>query len=162
MEPTIATTTRGTVTRHATHPGQSADASVRRLRQAWTRTRLVTGRQLARAVGRTRPGDAEAVEPVTEPTPGPASERAFESATGPATGTASGPAPEPANGPASGANPEATCGPTCGDGERGMATAEYAIATVAAAGFAGLLVVILRSGEVRELLLGIIRSALSL
>jgi hypothetical protein len=46
--------------------------------------------------------------------------------------------------------------------ETGMATAEYAIATVAAAGFAGLLVVILRSGEVRELLLGIIRSALSL
>ena len=43
-----------------------------------------------------------------------------------------------------------------------MATAEYAIATVAAAGFAGLLVVILRSGEVRDLLLGIIRSALSL
>ncbi len=48
------------------------------------------------------------------------------------------------------------------DPEAGMATAEYAIATVAAAGFAGLLVVILRSGEVRELLLGIIRSALSL
>ncbi len=46
--------------------------------------------------------------------------------------------------------------------DTGMATAEYAIATVAAAGFAGLLVVILRSGEVRELLLGIIRSALSL
>lgn len=45
--------------------------------------------------------------------------------------------------------------------DAGMATAEYAIATVAAAGFAGLLVVILRSGEVRELLLGIIRSALS-
>jgi Protein of unknown function (DUF4244) len=48
------------------------------------------------------------------------------------------------------------------DPEAGMATAEYAIATVAAAGFAGLLVVILRSGEVRELLLGIVRSALSL
>ncbi|WP_298459188.1 DUF4244 domain-containing protein [uncultured Cellulomonas sp.] len=47
------------------------------------------------------------------------------------------------------------------DPEAGMATAEYAIATVAAAGFAGLLVVILRSAEVRELLLGIIRSALS-
>jgi hypothetical protein len=52
--------------------------------------------------------------------------------------------------------------PVDDDGERGMATAEYAIATVAAAGFAGLLVVILRSGEVRDLLLGIIRSALSL
>ena len=51
--------------------------------------------------------------------------------------------------------------PEVQDREAGMATAEYAIATVAAAGFAGLLVVILRSAEVRELLLGIIRSALS-
>ena len=48
------------------------------------------------------------------------------------------------------------------DGEAGLATAEYAIATVAAAGFAGLLIVVLKSGEVRELLLGIVRSALSL
>lgn len=46
-------------------------------------------------------------------------------------------------------------------GDAGMATAEYAIATVAAAGFAGLLVIILRSDEVRELLLGIVRGALS-
>ena len=46
--------------------------------------------------------------------------------------------------------------------ESGTATAEYAIATVAAAGFAGLLVVILRSAEVRGLLFGIIRRALSL
>lgn len=42
-----------------------------------------------------------------------------------------------------------------------MATAEYAIATLAACGFAGLLVTILRSGEVRGLLLGVIRDALS-
>lgn len=54
-----------------------------------------------------------------------------------------------------------------GDGRRlrwddaGMATAEYAIATVAAAGFAGLLIAILRSDEVRGLLLGIVRGALS-
>jgi Protein of unknown function (DUF4244) len=47
-------------------------------------------------------------------------------------------------------------------GEQGMATAEYAIATLAAVGFAGLLVVILRSEEVRVFLLAIIRSALSL
>jgi hypothetical protein len=46
--------------------------------------------------------------------------------------------------------------------ERGSATAEYAIATMAAVGFAGLLVVILRSEEVRGLLLGIIRTALSI
>lgn len=46
-------------------------------------------------------------------------------------------------------------------GEAGMATAEYAIATVAAAGFAGLLVAVLRSDEVRGLLVGIVRGALS-
>jgi len=45
--------------------------------------------------------------------------------------------------------------------ELGAATAEYAISTLAACGFAGLLLVILRSGEVRGLLLGIIRRALS-
>ena len=47
-------------------------------------------------------------------------------------------------------------------GDAGMATAEYAIVTVAAAGFAGLLLVILRSDEVRGLLLGIVRSALAI
>ncbi len=45
--------------------------------------------------------------------------------------------------------------------EAGMATAEYAIATLAAVGFAGLLVVILKSDEVRGFLLNIIRAALS-
>ncbi|MEV7607180.1 DUF4244 domain-containing protein [Paenarthrobacter sp. NPDC089322] len=46
--------------------------------------------------------------------------------------------------------------------EAGMATAEYAIATLAAVGLAGLLVVILRSGEVQGFLLNLIRTALSL
>lgn len=46
--------------------------------------------------------------------------------------------------------------------EAGMATAEYAIATVAAAGFAGLLIVILRGNEVRGMLLAIVQRALSL
>lgn len=46
--------------------------------------------------------------------------------------------------------------------EEGSATAEYAIATMAAVGFAGLLVVILRSDEVRGILMGIVRSALSI
>ncbi|MCG2797597.1 MAG: DUF4244 domain-containing protein [Cellulomonas sp.] len=46
-------------------------------------------------------------------------------------------------------------------GDAGMATAEYAIVTLAAVGFAGLLLVILKSGEVRDLLVGIIRTALS-
>jgi len=49
----------------------------------------------------------------------------------------------------------------CACDDAGMATAEYAIVTVAAAGFAGLLLVILRSDEVRALLLGIVRSALA-
>lgn len=47
-------------------------------------------------------------------------------------------------------------------GDAGMATAEYAIVTIAAAGFAGLLVVVLRSDEVRGLLTGLVRTALSM
>jgi hypothetical protein len=50
-------------------------------------------------------------------------------------------------------------GPNMWDDE-GMATAEYALVTVAAAGFAGLLIVLLKSSEVRELLMGIIQGAL--
>lgn len=46
--------------------------------------------------------------------------------------------------------------------EAGMATAEYAIATLAAVAFAALLVAVLGSGEVRSLLMGLIRSALTL
>jgi hypothetical protein len=42
-----------------------------------------------------------------------------------------------------------------------MATAEYAVVTLAACGFAGLLVAILRSDAVRSLLLGIIQRALA-
>lgn len=45
--------------------------------------------------------------------------------------------------------------------EAGMATAEYAIATLAAVGFAALLVAVLGSGEVRGLLMGLIQTALS-
>ncbi len=45
--------------------------------------------------------------------------------------------------------------------DAGMATAEYAMVTVAAAGFAGLLALILRSQEVRGLLTAIVRGALS-
>ena len=45
--------------------------------------------------------------------------------------------------------------------DRGAATAEYAITIMAAVGFAGLLVVILRSGEVQAILTGLVRSALS-
>lgn len=42
-----------------------------------------------------------------------------------------------------------------------MATAEYAIATLAAAGFAGLLYVILKSDQVRGFLVNIINQALT-
>jgi hypothetical protein len=45
--------------------------------------------------------------------------------------------------------------------DAGMATAEYAIATLAACGFAGLLLTLMRSDEVRGLLLSIVRRALS-
>jgi hypothetical protein len=45
--------------------------------------------------------------------------------------------------------------------ERGTATAEYAIATLAACAFAAVLLAILRSGEVRGLLFGLVRRALS-
>jgi hypothetical protein len=42
-----------------------------------------------------------------------------------------------------------------------MATAEYAVATLAAVGFAGLLLTVLRSGEVQEMLLDLVRRALA-
>lgn len=45
--------------------------------------------------------------------------------------------------------------------DRGAATAEYAIVIMAAVGFAGLLVVIMRSGEVQQILTDLVRSALS-
>lgn len=45
--------------------------------------------------------------------------------------------------------------------DAGMATAEYAIVMIAAVGFAGLLVVILRSAEIREALTTLVRGALS-
>lgn len=46
--------------------------------------------------------------------------------------------------------------------DRGSVTAEYAIATMAAVGFAGLLVVILRGDEVKGLLTDMVRRALGL
>lgn len=45
--------------------------------------------------------------------------------------------------------------------ETGAATAEYAVATMAAVAFAGLLVVIMRSDEVRGILTDLIRRALT-
>jgi hypothetical protein len=48
----------------------------------------------------------------------------------------------------------------CGD--RGMSTAEYAVGTIAAAAFAGLLFKILTSAPVKSLLLQIIEKALKI
>lgn len=45
--------------------------------------------------------------------------------------------------------------------EVGSATAEYAIATMAAVGFAGLLVTILRGDEVKQILTDMVRRALT-
>ncbi|WP_442928120.1 DUF4244 domain-containing protein [Microbacterium sp. CCNWLW41] len=45
--------------------------------------------------------------------------------------------------------------------DRGAATAEYAIATMAAVAFAGLLVVIMRSDEVQGILTDLVRRALT-
>jgi hypothetical protein len=45
--------------------------------------------------------------------------------------------------------------------DAGMATAEYAIATLAAVGFAGLLVVILKGNEVKAMLMALVRQALA-
>jgi Flp pilus assembly pilin Flp len=45
--------------------------------------------------------------------------------------------------------------------ETGASTAEYAILTLAAVGFAGLLLTVLRSPEVRQMLLDLVKSALT-
>ena len=45
--------------------------------------------------------------------------------------------------------------------ERGASTAEYAVTTLAAVGFAGLLVVLLRGDEVRGLLSELVKRALT-
>lgn len=45
--------------------------------------------------------------------------------------------------------------------DAGAATAEYVIATMAAVGFAGLLIVILRGDEVRGILTDLVRNALT-
>ena len=48
------------------------------------------------------------------------------------------------------------------DSDTGATTAEYAITTLAACGFAALLVVVLKSEPIKELITGVISSALGL
>ena len=55
-----------------------------------------------------------------------------------------------------------TSRPRTAPADAGMATAEYAIATLAACGFAALLLAVLSSGEVRQMLLDLVQRALSL
>ena len=57
---------------------------------------------------------------------------------------------------------EAECYAPVGDAEEVASTAEYGIVMLAAVGFAGLLVVILKSDEVRSMLVDIVRNALSI
>ena len=45
--------------------------------------------------------------------------------------------------------------------DAGLATAEYAVVLIAAVGFAGLLITILTSEEVRSTLMGLVRTALT-
>jgi hypothetical protein len=45
--------------------------------------------------------------------------------------------------------------------EAGMTTAEYAVGTIAACAFAGLLILVIKSGPVRSMLAKIINAALS-
>lgn len=58
--------------------------------------------------------------------------------------------------------PSPTPGAARTTADAGMATAEYAIATLAACGFAALLLAVLSSGEVRGMLLALVQRALSL
>ncbi|WP_144763546.1 DUF4244 domain-containing protein [Curtobacterium sp. 9128] len=46
--------------------------------------------------------------------------------------------------------------------DRGSATAEYAVVILAAVAFAGVLVAVMRSGEVQTILTDLVRGALSL
>lgn len=51
---------------------------------------------------------------------------------------------------------------TCIADETGSATAEYAVVILAAVAFAGVLVAVMRSGEVQTILTDLVRGALSL
>ncbi len=77
-----------------------------------------------------------------------------------ATGPTAGPGVDPASAPGR-RRFERLMQRVRGARDAGMATVEYAIVTVAAAAFAGVLLLILRSDEVRGLLLGIVRGALA-
>ncbi|MFI8526386.1 DUF4244 domain-containing protein [Promicromonospora sukumoe] len=55
-------------------------------------------------------------------------------------------------------SPAEACTP---DPESGLATAEYAIATLAAAAFAGALMAVLKGGDVKGMLTSLIQSALT-
>ena len=60
------------------------------------------------------------------------------------------------------AHPETTAGTPHWTDDEGSTTAEFAMVTLAAVAFAGLLIGILSSGDVRGMLMGLISRALSL
>lgn len=74
------------------------------------------------------------------------------------------PAPVRETSPDSVQDPQHACReprPSADDPELGATTAEYAILTLAAVAFAGILAVVIKSGPVQQLLQGVIERALS-
>ena len=67
----------------------------------------------------------------------------------------------PGTGSGTGSGPERPGPLSALRNDEGAATAEYAVVIMAAVGFAGLLVVILRSPEVRAMLVGLVERALN-
>lgn len=68
----------------------------------------------------------------------------------------------PADGPAAALVPTRSAALAVLEDDRGATTAEYAITTLAACGFAALLVVVLKSDPIKEAITGVISTALGL
>nr|WP_282568686.1 DUF4244 domain-containing protein [Arthrobacter sp. Helios] len=123
-------------------------------------TRAGTGARAA--AGTATPARTIAPAPAKHPGRAPAKHPVRASARDRAGSTGDlGPADESALAPVIPLRPRRPVTAVPQDREAGMATAEYAIATLAAVAFAALLVAVLSSGDVRELLLALIRGALS-
>ncbi|BDZ41499.1 hypothetical protein GCM10025865_07980 [Paraoerskovia sediminicola] len=104
-----------------------------------------------------RPLDGSASRPAGRPVTRPLARSVTRQSIPPAAG----PVTRPVAGSALAVRPARRIDRVRATGDAGLATAEYAVATVAAVGFAGLLIAVLKSGTVSELLMGIVRGALS-
>ncbi len=103
-----------------------------------------------------------ATRPIAEASAGSCGDRAPARGSGAsASCVLPAPCPVPSSRPARAARAVRRALVLRGSGDGGAATAEYAIATMAAVAFAGLLVVILQSDEVRGMLLDLVRRALT-